>query len=475
MLATPAPPIPADSADFGRWDHTRLARRILYGQWDRDLERRVQLQIGHVRREAWGTVDLSGNLYRSIWDSLAVMYDRWPTVTHPAGGGELVARGGLVDRAGLWALMGRVQRDVLGLREMVVRVDITTDGQPTYRPVYPDLVTATPDPERPDRPIALREARLRRRPLSDRLIWTWDLLDISDPAHPRYEILDAGDGSPMTEVYLGQDMSGEAYPYRLSNGTPIIPAVLYHAAKTGQLWDAYSTRELVEGTLEVGVKYTYLSHVLRSAAWSQRYAVDVDVVGAELADEDGNGRGRSQVVTDPSTLVLLRSSEDAQGQPQIGQWSTTVDPVAIIETISRYERRLISFAGINPADQIRMSGDPRSGYAVAVSRDAIREVQRRYEPQFREGDLELIRVTAALLNQATGSSHPEDGYQIVYEGVPLSPQERAALRDHLMALVDAGLMDRVSAYQELHPGTSREQAEEALENIARINARFRAA
>ena len=73
---TPIPPMPHDPAEAARWEHTRLRRRMLYGAWREDLDRRIALAIGAVRREAWGIPDLSSNVFRSSMTSMAVLYER---------------------------------------------------------------------------------------------------------------------------------------------------------------------------------------------------------------------------------------------------------------------------------------------------------------------------------------------------------------------------------------------------------------
>ena len=383
-----------------------------------------------------------------------------PTPLHDDDGAQPLFAA--VSASGLWPLMRRVQRDTLGLREMAVRISTSDDDALIYRPVFPDLLVAEPDPERPDRPLLIRE--MRQREHNGKLRWAWDELDIRDPKSPTYRvILNDGAKTDITQAQLGGSFSGESYPYRLADGTPFLPYVLYHAEATGRLWDVYSTRELVEGTLNVAVFYSLLSHVLRAASWPQKYAVNVRVPGTSFLDEDSDGHGRQGITTDPATVLMLEAEPGANAV--IGQWQASADPAAMIEVIAKYERRLASFAGINSADQIRMDGDPRSGYAVTVSREAQREVQRRYEVQARAGDIELLEKSAAILNERTDSAYPETGYDISYHGIPLSLEERRMQRDELLQLLDAGLIDKATAYQELHPGMSRAQAELELAQI----------
>lgn len=469
------PPWPSNPEDAARWDWLRKVRRILYGRWRDDLMQHLQLQIGSIRREAWKCPDLSANFYRSAWDALARSYDSPPTVTHADPDAQgLIGPGGAIEAAGLWPMQQRTQRDTLGLREMFVRVDaVPTDAGAvlTYRPVFPDLVTVITDSDRPDVPVKLCEARLRE--LNGKHAWFWDVYDIR-PGMESYKIC-TKDWIDVTAEFTGQPSeaySGERYPFRYADGRAFLPFGFYHAAKTGRMWDSYSTTEMVEGTLNVGVLYTFLLHIVRNTAWKQRYTVDLEIGGAAWADENDDGNGRRSIVTDPATVTQFYSREDAIGQPQIGQWAETADPQKMIETIGQYERRLAAMAGINPADQMRMSGDPRSGYAIAVSRDAQREVAKRIEPVFQVADEDLIGKSAAMLRIAGGESYPESGYTVTYQGVPLSLDERRAHLDELQTEIDLGLLSVVSAYQRRNPGTTEAEARAALAEIQQQNQRF---
>jgi hypothetical protein len=466
-VAPPVPLIPQDPCEAGRWQATAAAWRLLYGEWRGDLEARVQSLIGNVRREAWGAVDLSANLFRQVWDAIATLYDTPPTVDHETEQGK--ALGELITASGYWSRMQRIQRDTLGLREMLVRVDVAGEGPTavlTYRSVLPHAVILLADPDRPDVPVEIWEARRRWLPGATRAEEWWDHLCIR-PGAEVYEVVTNG-GEDRSGI-LGDRgrMSGAAYPYRDQAGNAVLPYVLYHAQDTGQLFDWRSTAELTEGTYNCGVYYSLYGHVLRNCAWKQRYAVGVDVVGAALQGTDANGVHRG-VVTDPATLVIFRNREGTDGDPEpieIGQWDDAADPRAMIESIMQYEQRLVSFAGINAADQMRMSGDPRSGYAVSVSRDSQRQVQRRYEPVFRRADLELLRVSAILANLAGIGSYPEDGYTLAYQGIPLSGEEQTARRENVVGLLDAGLYTRMEAYLAVHPGASEADAARALSEI----------
>lgn len=440
LLAVPGPSDPAESS---RWDVSRLRRRLLYSQHRADIEERVRLHVGSVRRKAWGEVDRSANPYLSLWEQTARLYAEEPEVS----GMEATAHAAA--DAGLWSLLQRVQRDTLGLRECLIRVEVI-DGRPVYSQLYPDLVEARASAADPGQPIWLRETRWQ-----DGVGWvrvTWD----AGP-EPSYSAMLVSDGSDVSEPVLGRRYDGDAYPYRLPGGAPVVPATIYHAAETGRLWDATTGQEIVEGSLSLGVYLTYWGHVVRNCAWAQRYASGVEVEGVGAETTDGIQAARREIVTDPATLLLLRS-EEGSGQPVIGQWSPPIDPGTLIAAIRSYEERIVEAAGLR-VDVTRQSSDVRSGYSLAVAREAIREAQRAYEPLFRRADTRLLTLTAALLEQ------PIEPVRITYRGLPQSPAERRALIDEVIRLREAGLIDRVEAWQRLHPGASEEEARAGLARI----------
>jgi hypothetical protein len=155
--------------------------------------------------------------------------------------------------------------------------------------------------------------------------------------------------------------AGEDYPYRDSTGKPFLPITLYHAEKTGFLWDSYNGSQMVYGSLTCGVLYSMWVHLVRDACWSQKYVAGLSVAGLNQLDQNEIAR-RSSIATDPSSILVFTQDPDAQGQPLVGSFSIPTDPHALLESISKYEMRVGLAAGLSPADISRSSnGDPRSG------------------------------------------------------------------------------------------------------------------
>jgi len=77
-----------------------------------------------------------------------------------------------------------------------------------------------------------------------------------------------------------------------------------------------------------------------------------------------------------------------------------------------------------------------------------------------------------MLNLFAGYSVPEAGYTIRYQAIPMSEQERDGMRKDLIEKIQAGIMSKVDAYMELHPGMSRERAIDELDRIRRESIAF---
>jgi hypothetical protein len=373
-------PMPWDLDDVMRIEHSRLRRRMLYGEWRQDADAEIAREIGHVRKDAWGSADLSANPFRASSAELSTLYDEPPTIT----GDELEATAltMAVEGAGLWQLMQRAQRDCIGMREVLLLPTIGAKGL-MIRVVPPDLVSAEASPDEPDVPTLLAELVMRDGR------YGYDVYDIRGEEPVFYHADD------QRRPIDGTRIAGEAYTWRYLDGTPYIPHTLYHATRTGQLFDAFEGIELVTGTLRLAVHYTYYGHVIKNAAWAQRWAANARPAGGGY---DGEGvTARSSVVSDPATVLLLEPIEE--GQPvQVGQFISPVDPQVVLEAILAYERRLMAMASLSPADAQRVAGDPRSGFALAINSERKTLDQRRFAPSFRRGDQELLNKIAAMLD-----------------------------------------------------------------------------
>ena len=480
MIATmtaPMPPAPGNPDEARRVEHTRHRYAMMEGRWQPILESYMETQLGSVRRAAMGLVDISYCALRTTSYELATLYDAEPDVRHNQLASpnidRLVGSAGSIARSGLWSQMSRFQAYTLALREMWMRADVE-DGRLVYRPVPPHMTMAEADPARPNVPTLFGELRLRQ--IEGRLMWTFEVWDIRNPDFPTYRVLEALDGwlggRDLTRIVHGATYDGPNYPasWRRANGTPIIPAVLYHASTYGdRLFDPFANIELYTGSLQLGLFYSYLAHCIRDASYPQRYAVGVRVAGMDASDL-GSRAARSEVTTDPTTILMLDPISETS-QPMLGQFQAGSDAEKLESVIASVAHRLATDAGLAPSELQRTSGSARSGYAISLSQEGKRQAQRRYIMQFRSSDEALVSLSAVLFNRwseanTEPTNYPEGGFSVIYREIPLSPQEMEARRAHVLQMLAAGLMSEVDALRFF--GSLSEQ--DAIAQLAAIRA-----
>jgi hypothetical protein len=469
------PPLPSQE-DETRRTHSRLRRRLLEGQWKQDLEARCRSFFVGTTVERFGALDTSRNLFNTITRQLAGQYDVPPRVSHPDS--DVADFATRVRQDGLWAIGARNARNTIGMREGLIRTDYTTErGELLYRAVPSDLVYAEASGDNPDEPNLIVEARLASLDLGDgkgeRDQWTWDVLDLRDPQDPKYRVLlptgraEIEDSRDITEQVLGGTFSGGDYPY-LVEGEPVMPYALYHAQRTGALWNPYDNSEQVECTLHIGALWTFWGYLCRDAAYSQRWAIGVQLGGGSIRGTGKNAR--KEVHLDPTSIAMF--TEEVPGGGRLGQFGASVDPERFQLAIDSYEQRCLAHSGLSPDDFQKGGGAAESGYAIALKRETVRRMQKASEAQFERADKAVLNLSAALLNANEGSSLPESGYSIRYMAVPPTPTERQARVAEATALLEVGLASPVDIVLAQHPGMERSEAIAHLETIRQERALF---
>ena len=212
-----------------------------------------------------------------------------------------------------------------------------------------------------------------------------------------------------------------------------------------------------------------MNNVPLDNSWPQKYVAGLHLAGLSQLDNDLLGR-RSAISTDPSSILMFQTEPDMQGQPMIGSF-TYADPEKLLDSISKYEYRVATAAGIS-SEVLRQSGDPRSGYALSISRDGQREAQRRYAPIFRRSDEEMMAKSAMLANRYLGASLPETGYRVQYTPLGLSPEEMRAQREDILAKLNAGLISPVDAMLMMNPDLDAIEAKKELDRIRAERAQY---
>jgi hypothetical protein len=476
----PMPPFP-DKATNDRTETTARRRRLLEGNWAPDLEDFLTDTVAIDRRQIWGSLDTSSNVFKQGCEALAVLYSRKPTVgirkESANNAFQYIGPGGELDKSQYFGMMSTVQMKTIGLREMLVRVDISDSNKIMFRPVTPDMVYATAPTGDPTKCTELREYRLRVNEKTGETFWTVDHYDITDKLNPKYMVhlleKDGQMGEDVSKIFLGGNMSGENYPYRDGQGNPFMPWVFYHAKMTGKLFSPYELSEVVSGSMVAATYYTFLKHLMFDNSFPQRYTASLQLAGLS-AQDIGMASQRMAINADPSSILCFTADPDSTTQPLIGQFAAGMsDPGIMLGAIVTYERRLATQMGIDPASVQKVSSDPRSGYSIAMSKESIREAQQRYEETQRYSDLEAIQKGAMVSNAILGTSYPTEGYIINYESIELTELERKAQRENIIALMDKNLLGPIDAMFQLYPEiTTEEEAVEKLRSIRQQKIEF---
>jgi hypothetical protein len=174
-----------------------------------------------------------------------------------------------------------------------------------------------------------------------------------------------------------------------------------------------------------------------------------------------------QIDTQPNSILMFKSVGDRNGSA--GSFPAPIEPTKFAEAVLLFQKTLLGNAGFHPADIERTTG-AESGYAIQLKRSAQRRYALSFEPNFREGDLELIRKMCLVFNaHSTEPDLPTEGFAITYRPIEITPDELASDLEYNTKLVDAGMMDKIAWYQRINPGVSEEEATVALLRIAAIN------
>ena len=480
-----AKPTAPDGETERRWQHTAMRRRLVQGTFEKDLEEEMMRHFSTDRYLAIGVPDLSSNILEQITRQLAVLYNAPPTITNENGDiTPLTSFDGYINTAGFFQLMQRGQQLTLALRECFVRIDVVPHvagdfvrkAGLQYRLVTPDYVYAEAHPDAPDEPIYYQELRLRMHPETGKGEWVADVIDLRNEKRPRFGMykvkMDGSLGDDVSMTYMGHKThEGDDYPYRDKNGNPFMPVELYHAEKTGHLFDAYSGIQMAYGALTSATLMSFWVHCVRDCAYPIKYTLGATPAGLSVSDPELTAR-RATIATDPSSILMLNADMEAGGQPIIGQFAAGADPLKLLEAISHYEKRVSMSAGLSSAI-LRESGDPRSGYALSVSRDGQREASAKFSISFSRHDARVLSKSAALANRFLGENLPETGYRVQYAKLPKSPAEIEATRKDVIEKLAAQLISPVQAMQMLH-GTDldEEAAKMLLQKIRRERAEF---
>ena len=478
-------PDPPDQHTKNRWVHTSTRYLLLCGEWEQELHDWMAMHIEGSRLAAWGLPDMSANPLKQGCKEMAVTYHQPPRVSHPdASAAPLLGDDGMLHATNHFLKMRRGQMFTIGLRELLVRPYRTPDDQIRTRLVYPHNVVAYASDTEPDRAVTIWE--LRQRTIRGKTLYAWDQFDISDPDNPTFRVIvpryavhngeqvDADVTGLLFTDDDGQPVSfeGEGYWWRDASGKPVLPYAWYHAEIGEALFDAYSNREVVRGTLTTAMLYTMAIRGARDASGNSVLGVNADFAALTVRSGGSASPGTTAAnITGEHASAVIPLEPGAMHEIHPKNPDRDVDihvipPGANVEVLDtfahNYEMRVIHRLGMKPADPTAQHGDPRSGYALALDNNQKRVLAQQLEPVYLAGDREVLRLIAIVYNRGTAAGRrnpiPETGYSIEYPAIPLSPEEEKERRDRLTWELVLGIKEPWQVVQEYLPGLTEAEA-----------------
>lgn len=488
------PPMPTAS-DVARSIHQQARLKILMEDWEKILYDWMKTRVQEARLATWGAPDTAVNTLADICRQLSTpgLYGARAEVRHvDPSTVAFVGPGGEMDRAGYWTMMQHIQYLTGGIGDFFVQAGVD-DGALTYRPVAPHDIWIDPDPERPDRAIRLWELRLRMHPETRKWIYAWDQWDLGEPTSNRPEIrppsrkiIQASGGA------IGEDISnfyglpvggleGDAAPdgdrargywWRDLQGKPFLPFGVYRAIDSKQTWNHHHRRGATRGALNAATYWTFAGHCAKDASGKTVLVSGLEPV-LQAVQAVGTPGMTVSLQLSPGSIVYHKAIEGAQ--PFVSEIGPGAELDKVVAFARVYESQELKRWGIEQDDALKDSADPQSGAAKFISRQGKREYANQVKPLFERADLEMIRMSAALLRLSGAYTFPETGYSISYAEIPESPAEREARRKQIEWEESRGMISPIEAYMRLHPGVSRVDAETELVKAAVEKARLAAA
>lgn len=441
------------ASDRDRIANAFMLRQFLEGDWTGELAKHGTKQLGALRAKLVGEWDTGSNLFRSFVEQTCTMYDEEPG--QPPG-----PLRDLFQDGGWWAMARQHQQYVRGLHESLVYVGWDSEMRiPTFEHVTADLVTIEAAPTNRARAETIWRAKHRPVPgsRSGEGAWYWDRW--STAGGGSFTIWTNDRARDVTTQFPEATAGWTAYPYKDEEQRPILPFALYHDRGPGKgIWSPTKRdSEIIFGTKQSALLWTAAVHGVLRASWSQRLLFNGKVKGGTT--ETVVGYAVRTVTPDP-TAILQVDGENARE----GEWGSAIDIDASERFARMYGARLMVEYGLPPSDMVIESLNPASGASITVSQTGKRRIAARDRLPMRTGDARLAEVVAAV-GRANGRPASAKGWSLRYHGVALTIDEREKVVRYVAQELELGVADRVTAYQEIHPGTSTEDAETDLTEI----------
>jgi hypothetical protein len=455
--------------DASRWERQRFCLFLLdqnYGDGaggENNIRPQIDSFLGPERAALVPAVDFSNNALLTAAMQLTTpgLYNAAPQVMHQRMDGLDLAAA--MESAKYWLWMQRMQFLTVGMGDAILHFSLV-NGRLHLREVPCGAVVVEVAPDDPSRLVRFKELRLRDlRKINEALgiQWCWDVYRM-DP-EPEFYVESVG-GVPVRHTNLlglpADGIRGAAYTWRLKDGTPYIPYNHYAISISGGYWHHNQVRGLARSTVKAMAFATAAGQSAFDSSHSTAVGIDIILPGGPVAATEGAGFGgmpASRVSILPGSLLSVTSEEGKQGS--ITQLRPSADLSQLRMWMAGEESALLTRLGLAADDVQFTAANPTSAASLAIRNRAKRMVCDRSKPFFRAADAHAFQIAGALLGL------PEEGYSFAYQEIPDSPEDQKTQLESEQLELQMKLTSRVILYQRHHPGTSREDAIQALKQI----------
>lgn len=453
MTQPPAPP----KAEAERLEHTARIVRMLNGCWEEDARTRLREFYHSTVVDIIGDASIARNPLKWLAVQLSGILDLPPIVRVDGRDAQEIEE---LTRAVLFPMIAGQQEMLVSAHELVIVLRYTAEGGLSYQVCDPTvLIDARGQKTAPDQPGHAPHQRMVMRPDGsgeECLREVWDI-NVDPPTFTCEAWREVRGVAQWVDVRSEYWPDVEGYPHIDRSGKPIMPIVLMHDRIDTRLWHARVGSEIVAGTLDTSALHSWWLTGARDGSSPVRVFAD----GVPMAQETSPGTlGSNVVVVTPGTMMPFKSV--GEGTIQFHQFAPAIDMAAYNESLDKFVHGLAIFSGLSPGD-FEIKG-AQSGYAIALSRDGQRRIQRRMAPAIQRSIQVILATAARLLNVYQGTDWPEDpeAYKVVCQGVPKTPDEIKADTEAATVQRAAGVLSPVDHLRAARPEFADESDEACL-------------
>ncbi len=252
-------------------------------------------------------------------------------------------------------------------------------------------------------------------------------------------------------------------PIKDMDGNVIIPVVEYAPEVPIRDWFVGGLGDLINAQETINVALTYLNYLIKMQSFSQPVARGVEA--NETEDPLGNKKETPAIMTDPSMVILLKTTESDQS-PSMFEFRTP--NASMIEVKDIIREKLVDIAAdyaISVSNFVEQA-TPSSGIAIKLQNQDLLEFRSDEIDLYRCYEEDLFQTIKAVQNTFPGKSFTKESQMRVNFAEIKFPESRKEQLEALDMGIAIGVDSAADFLMEQDPDLTEEQAiKKLMENI----------